>query len=119
MLTRDEKIKLWSNGDARRAFVSNYKEWELWHKDDILQLTFYKFPISEAVWLVAMEYYTTSWNMANEDVCRSTSVKYYIHDPRGPFKPYHRMEYELTERLKKEKMRLQQEKREEAASVGG
>lgn len=102
-LTRDEKIKRWSNHEARRQFLKTYKEWDEWVRVDELQLVFRKFEISEENWIVAMEYRGV--------YAYCESVKYFIHTPAKPFQPHPEQEYTITELLKKEKMRLQAEKR--------
>ena len=56
MLTASEKIKLWNNVDKRRAFINDYLKWDEWVRVEPLELVFYKYELTEDVWLVAMTF---------------------------------------------------------------
>lgn len=112
-LTRDDKIKLWGNSKARHDFLKTHKEWDEWVSVDKLSLVYRKFELSPDKWIVAMTYrYVPGYHFDRESAW-SEGVKYYIHKTAHPFLPSPAQEYEITELLKKEKMRLQEEKRAE------
>lgn len=111
-LTRDQKIQSWNNNILRKKFIEAYTDWEVWVKVDELSLVFWKYELSDKKWIIAMEYQNVYHSYPNGEGIKK-DVKYFIHDPQKPFQPSQRVEYEITDLLKDEKMRLQAEKRAE------
>jgi len=109
MMTNEEKIRQWGNDSKRREFIRNCKSWDKWVFIKELDMTFYKFEISPEKWLVAAEYISKPFYGESKP-----GFLYYIHKPGEIFQPYRKQEYELTDLLKEEKMRLLSEKRSTA-----
>lgn len=112
-LTRDEKIRRWSNHTTRNQFLTTYKEWDEWVRVDELSLIFHKYELSDSKWIVAMEYQCVYSSYYGTNSARSEKVKYFVHNPLIPFQPNPVQEFTINEMLKDEKVRLQAEKRAE------
>lgn len=112
-LTREERIKAWTNDKARHDFLKTYKEWEEWVRVDELHLVFRKFELLPNKWIVAMEYRMTHQAYFGKEGTWRECVKYFIHNTANCFMPHPVQEYEITNLFKNEKIRLQDEIRAE------
>lgn len=44
------------NNDERKTWISNYKEWGLWYRDENIDINYYKYDFSDGSRLIAAEY---------------------------------------------------------------
>ena len=113
--TKSELIKLWGNGDKRREFLKNYKDWENWLTVPELGQTYYKYELPDGSGrFLAMEYQRiNSYPIADEGKVQTITV-YYLWDGEY-FIPNSVSEYALTDRLKNLKTAMQKELRSETS----
>ena len=107
--TKNELVKRWANGDKRREFLKNYKEWGVWLTVPELGQTYYKYELPDGSGrFLAMEYRRENpYQLSGEEKVQTITI-YYLWDGEY-FAPNFASEYILTDRLKTLKMALQKE----------
>jgi len=106
--TNRELVKLWGNGEKRREFLTNYKDWGVWLTVPELGQTYYKYELPESGRILAMEYRRNNpYPLADEEKVQTITI-YYLWDGEH-FIPNSASEYTITDRLKNLKTTMQKE----------
>ena len=113
--TKKELVALWMNGDKRKEFAKNYKEWGVWLTVPELGLTYYRYDLPDGARILAMEYTRINPYPASGDGKLQTITVYYLWEGEH-FIPSSASEYFITDRLKNLKVTLQNELRAEQAA---
>jgi len=112
--TKEELVKLWANSDKRREFLKNYKDWGVWLTVPELGLTYYQYALSDGDKILVMEYKRQNpYPISGEETLHTVAL-YYLWDGEH-FIPNSTSEWEITDRLKKLKAKMQKELRSESA----
>lgn len=115
MHTIQEQVKLWGNSSKRRKFLENYKDWGVWFTVEQLDLTFYKYDLSNGNRVIAMEYKRSVYHPSENEQPWRPAYKLYIQDAGKTFQANALYEGYVESYLKDEKVRLQQALRQQAA----
>lgn len=65
------------NNDQRKEWIRNYKEWGIWHKDEHIGITYYRYQFDNGAVLIVEEY-------ENESEYTGTYISSYLHLVGGP-----------------------------------
>ncbi len=78
MHRKQDLVKLWANGEKRKAFIQDYKAWGVWFPQTELSLTFYKCDLPDGSRIIAMEYLREPYYGEKTDGGPETGLKYYL-----------------------------------------
>ena len=110
-MNNKELIKRWSNDTKRRKFIADYKSTaSRIIEQPKLELKFYITELPNGNKIIAMEHWGTNYSYLTKEYGeKSIRTKYYYQDKEW-FTPDAVSESYISEKLKKLKMKLQEEK---------
>ena len=97
--SNEELLKLWANDKKRREFVDKYKEWGVYSSAPEMNLTFYRYELSDGVKIVVMEYLQKTHSSKPESIGWRTETKVYLQKD-ACFMPHAVSEYVISDHLK-------------------
>ena len=115
MHTNQELVKLLSNHKKRTAFIQDFKSWGVWFTQPELNLTYYKYDLSDGSRLIVMEYLRKPYpgektaDGSTAIVCHNRYLQIGAY-----FNPFAASAYAITDHLKNLKEKLAKELRENA-----
>ena len=114
MHTIQEQVKLWANTPKRKEFLKNYKDWGVWFTVDQLDLVFYKYDLNSGGRIIVLEFKRPFYHPSEDEQPWCWAHKMYFQDAGKPFQPMSQYDGQIEIFLKDEKVRLQQELRQQA-----
>ena len=110
-------ISLWANDSKRKEFLEAYKEWENGPQVNELDLQFYFYALNNGDTIIAMEHNTFSYFHSRDGELKR-NVRYYLRSKDQAFIPNACSIWNVADKLKEEKVRMQKEMKNQGNGEG-